>query len=1032
MSSKASARPIVSAAQSNSRKGVVHALRSKTKVPLGESQPAASGGSGAGSFPGFIYNGGPVVHNPQVYTVFLGDWSSAANQGRITRLNQFISDLMNSDYMNMLAQYGCGSTGTFVNHIEVANSSTSFNDSDLQTILQTNITNGNIPEPTSGSSIVFIIFLADAAVVVDQSICEPNGNFGYHFHFTTTAGNPCYYAVVPGLSDTCLTTACGVGNDANCSVHLAQTQEQRQTKVLSHEFSEMVSDPEVSSNEAWTEPTGSHENGDICNFAAAGTITVGANTWTVQPMYSKWDDLISNGATTCVFGSPTPLPSLLPRLYFVVDKNTFGKDEVTDQPVWSNAFSLVLEGYNINEVGSALPQPFTGSFPALGGVTINAGPIKHENSGDQFTPQRITFYFNIQFSSPAPNIFPSSGQTQKLLNASIVVQGITLRAETVIDLVAGADPYFTNVDPSQNNAFWLSQDLRVFTATAGQSPVAGAPAFTNDAYASIQSLITFLNSSAGFTTPSSTDPLNALPNQTGYETGDTSVTPLNGSGQQNYNFAVARVRLRGSSGTVGEALSVKVFFRLFVAQSCDTDFQPLSTYLSQITGGLPEFPLPSGTGLVDPSGQSIQTIPFFATGASGTGGSTTDYGTGGVNNQTIEIPSGQDSVWAYFGCFLDVYDSSNNSKFGGTHHCIVAQIAYDGAPLVNPPGVTLSPGNSDKLAQRNLQITSSGNPGPASTHRVPQAFDLRTSGPIAARPGQLLDYPDELVIDWGNTPPGSKASIYWPQVNSADVLKLAARLYTTHLLSAEDGHTIQCTTTKGLTYVPIPIITGQNFAGLFTVDLPPTVRTGQELNIVVRRISTRRNDNLRVAGDSAGAISVGKNLLRNWRYVVGTFQVKIPISNEEAMLLPEENTLAILKWRLQSKSPVDRWYPVLQRFISYVEGRVQGSGGDPTKVPPSPTGFGHRPKPGHGKGGECHPGSEEFTGKIEGIIYDRFGDFEGFLLRTEHGCERCFRSREHKVEELVRAAWIERTVISVFVTKCDLEWPASIVLRRPR
>jgi hypothetical protein len=34
------------------------------------------------------------------------------------------------------------------------------------------------------------------------------------------------------------------------------------------------------------------------------------------------------------------------------------------------------------------------------------------------------------------------------------------------------------------------------------------------------------------------------------------------------------------------------------------------------------------------------------------------------------------------------------------------------------------------------------------------------------------------------------------------------------------------------------------------------------------------------------------------------------------------------------------------------------------------------------------------------------------------------------VEELVRRAWIERTVISVFVESHDPDWPASIVLRR--
>jgi hypothetical protein len=73
---------------------------------------------------------------------------------------------------------------------------------------------------------------------------------------------------------------------------------------------------------------------------------------------------------------------------------------------------------------------------------------------------------------------------------------------------------------------------------------------------------------------------------------------------------------------------------------------------------------------------------------------------------------------------------------------------------------------------------------------------------------------------------------------------------------------------------------------------------------------------------------------------------------------------------------------------------------------------------------------EAFTGKVVGIVYDRFGDFEGFFLLTEHGQERQFRSREHEVEELVRAAWLERILISVIVEYGDPLHPVSIVLRR--
>ena len=99
------------------------------------------------------------------------------------------------------------------------------------------------------------------------------------------------------------------------------------------------------------------------------------------------------------------------------------------------------------------------------------------------------------------------------------------------------------------------------------------------------------------------------------------------------------------------------------------------------------------------------------------------------------------------------------------------------------------------------------------------------------------------MIDWGSTPVGSTAHIYWPQVNASDVLSLASQIYSTHQLSAGDAHTVQCTVARNFTFVPIPPGTGQNYAGLFTVDLPQGVKSGQEFTIVVRRVTSRREFN---------------------------------------------------------------------------------------------------------------------------------------------------------------------------------------------
>lgn len=701
------------------------------------------------------------------------------------------------------------------------------------------------------------------------------------------------------------------------------------------------------------------------------------------------------------------------NLYFIVDKSTFGEDEVSDVisvggGLYPNAFWVVLEGFSINQLGSIVPS-LSGSFKSIPGIAIflDAAGAEFENPTQLFTPQRIRFPYNIILTSGALAAFPASGSppVQDLLTASITVAGTTLSAEALFELVSGADPYFTNIDPANNNAFYLSQDIRVFSAANGDTPLPGGPTMGSDPYAFIQNLLGFMNGSSSFTTPGP-DPLNGLPGQTGYETGDSSVTPLNPANLQNFNFAIARVRLQDAPMAI--APNVRVFFRLWVAQSCDTDFQPSSTYKSTpgTTGadaGKPVFPLPSGTGLMDPQGNTLQTVPFFATDSNGTH----DYdGTvSNANIRNLQIPSGSDKLWAYYGCFLDVYDGSNQSRFPGTHHCLVAEIAYDDAPIVNSGGVTMSPENSDKLAQRNLQITSSGNPSYPLTHRVPQAFDMRPSKPFQPNATQLLNYPDELMLDWGNTPEGSLAHIYWPQIPAADVITLADTLYGTHSFHASDANTIDCAVSKGVTYIPIPAATGKNFSGLFTVDLPQGVHVGQEFRIKVRRVSSRQFQAGTIGRVANAQAAVAKgHFTRNWRYVTGTFQISIPVDRDDALLPAEETTLAVLKWRLQHMPPAYRFYPVLQRLVEYVGGRVKGFGGDPESIPPSLQGVPAKPPT---------KGYVEYSGRVCEVVYDCFGDLKGIVLRQCCDGRRFFASCETSIGELALRACRNRLRVTV-------------------
>src|ERR1019366_7764193 len=361
-------------------------------------------------------------------------------------------------------------------------------------------------------------------------------------------------------------------------------------------------------------------------------------------------------------------------------------------------------------------------------------------------------------------------------------------------------PYFTNVISANTSVPWLSEDLRVFTATPGASPasqyqypVPGGPQFVehssgvgvfdfNSAYTYIKNLLVYLNTTYG--NPNGKDPFdptnNIIPQQQTEFTADSSVTPfstIGGNNYNNYSFAIARVRLTGTQGSSGAATGVKVFFRLWGTQTADTAWDPSYTYLSDDPTGLnPNYPL---------APSDDHTIPFFATSPQPnfTNSNDPEFKTGGftgtgANNLTVTIQQG-DSQWSYFGCFLNVNDASvlvnsvaiPNAFPGGNHHCLVAQIAYAGAPIQTVGTSVPTPEGGDQLAQRNLQVTTTDNPGPASAHRVPQTFEVK---PSAAPPtyGPLAGRPDELMIDWGEVPPGSTARIYWPAVSSAEVIQL--------------------------------------------------------------------------------------------------------------------------------------------------------------------------------------------------------------------------------------------------------------------
>jgi hypothetical protein len=940
-------------------------------------------------------DGGRVLTDVEVILCYWGSfWSTTpAPSPSSDEYTEAIQGILSGPFMGGLGQYRGVGQGTVI-HTEINDASDPqdlYTDSDVVSMLKDRIDHHGMPGPTAGHNRFY-------AVIAPQGIRNGLTQFaGQHQSFSHN-GATAYYAWVDN-------TGSLTGHDCT-------------TKVFSHELVEACTNPDVDTSNDGILVQGKNsdgstvtndEIGDTCNNQFA-TVDMNGVTCSVQSYWSKADN-------ACIL--PLGVTS------FLVDKDTFGHDEVKDVIAasggkFTKAFWVIVDGFSrdsFSALNASVPVP-TGAFASIPGVAITQNPqVDFESGVPSDAQQRIRVGFDVTFSTASLSHFPTSGSQTYALNAVLATDGNPVGGSgstAIFELVAGADPYFTNVDPSQGNVFYLSQDVRVFTATPGKNPtpVVGGPTFSSDSTAGafdyIQKLLKWLNTT--FSNPSGSDPFSTLlPGQTGALSGDSSVSPLtvdftppfNFQLFSNYNFAIARVRLRGSPGPAGAAKKVRVFFRLWSTQTADTDYDTVSTYPSTADpAGLPASPL---------VGVAHHTLPFFATGNVGTN---SDYGSNGVNVRTITIPAGHDSIWAYFGCFINLYDQSNvidgqpiQAWLNGTHHCLVAQIAYDGAPVVNGA----SPERSDKLAQRNLQVTLSDNPGPAAGHRIPQTFDIRPSA------ASNLTGVDELMIDWGGVPPGSTGSIYWPQVPAADVVALASQLYGRHGLTTAGSHTIRCEISDGVTYVPVMRGAGDNFAGLLTVDLPATVIAGQEFNVVVRRLAVRDTRQPSALNGKRAAADAARSTkgVRPWRYVVGTFQVRIPVATPATMLGPEEDALAIMRWRMHQMTASNRWHPVLTRYLELVADRVTALGGDPSKIAPSPEGAerGRRDR---------DDDVVRYRGSVAEVLFDCHGHVDGIVL-VDCSKRHRFHTRESRIGDIALRAIRDGLIVTVTAPASDLD-----------
>ncbi|CCI00511.1 MAG: hypothetical protein IM496_10925 [Microcystis sp. M049S2] len=645
--------------------------------------------------------------------------------------------------------------------------------------------------------------------------------------------------------------------------------------------------------------------------------------------------------------SPYACP-IVKSCHFIVDRSTFGEDEIAamlkpgQAAVIEAAFYVIVDGFSAQELGITsatlfgVPniKPALTIAPSIAQMTAEAVALDVEDPSHLKRRQRLTWTYQISFTG-------TDGFVNDVEDVTLTALIATVSSSATIYLIKQPNPYEVDGPVS-----WLSGDLRVFQIKAGESQfgktMGNAPDQAPDF---IEQVIANLNN--GTTGGQTFDDISIDQQTSKLELSEK--VKVNGTLTPVFNFAIARVHYRSK---IKEAKDVRVFFRLFPASTTSLEYNQSTTYRRGGKAGtiIPLLGIQGGI-----AGGEVISIPCFAAPRidSSDPTKTLNDQPDPANVQTLQPDTTGAESYNYFGCWLDINQSSQPqfpfqaSPMDGPypaadrktiyehirnkHQCLVAEIAFDPDPI--PPNAT--PGSSDKLAQRNLMIVESPNPGNLASRRIPNTFDIR---PTRANLGPD-EIPDELMIDWGNTPVGSLATLYLPSVSVTHILEMAVQMYRSHRLIRIDDHTLRCPT-DGITYIPIPPGSDTNLAGLLSIDLPPTVRRDEVFTVVVRQVTSTGKElpiEPRLQDSPSENLAIVEHS-RKWRRILGTFQLTIPVRTKEEMLGPEERILSNLRWVQQSIPENNRWFPVFNRYVEQIANRVDALGGDSSQVEASPTG----------------------------------------------------------------------------------------------
>lgn len=624
----------------------------------------------------------------------------------------------------------------------------------------------------------------------------------------------------------------------------------------------------------------------------------------------------------------------------VADRSTFSEEETEslgDPAVFPYALYAVFDGFLTGELPAAIDVDVrwgdTGTaIPTSDVRIVSAGPrwTEHPTSWTE-VGQRITYPFNLEIRDHT--IFDGFTDRRPI---RVTFSAGPHACSVDLELTKSPNPYMIDIDPAFQNPHWLSTDIRTFRVLEGETRFGDVTQGSGDAAA--EAFAKAVIDKFKTLQHNAFHPFNALPRE-----GDRAavdLAPTEGSSRV-YNYAIARVRYRATTTTASQ---VKTFFRLCTTLETGLDYDTSRVYRNAGSGAntVPALGL---------AGSELVSVPFFLSPrvntVSGQPGATSMDNqplAAGYEIQDITPTAGQE-VTAYFMCWLDINrpdvkrfpltpgsghgpwpEASARSiqeLFRSPHHCLVAEVFF--APDPTKPNAT--PATSDNLSQRNLALLHSDNPGAPGSRHVVHPFELKPSpvdlsDGIAQPLAAMADFsrrkfgPDELLIAWHNLPRDSEVTLYFSNIDTGEIERLASRFRRSQPpMRAIDDVTLRLAV-GAHTWVPIPGGVSENIPALLSIQLPDTVTSGEEYRVSLHQVEGRT------------------------RRILGSVEIDIPVSKAALLLDREQQVYSIMQHIGTTIPSTNRWHPIFLRYLDFLGARVDGLGGDAGSIHPNPDGSG--------------------------------------------------------------------------------------------